>query len=59
MAEIENKITACDKCLRASCWQGLFFCEDYMTAGTIEKTVEELRDLNLENECYWKEASHE
>jgi hypothetical protein len=41
-------VTVCDKCLRDSCLQGVFYCEDYLTAGTTEKTIEELRKLNLD-----------
>ena len=50
-----NKITVCSKCLCASCWQGIFYCDEYKTAGTVEKTVEELTKLNLENSDYWKD----
>lgn len=46
-------IAVCDKCLRASCWLGKFYCENYLTAGTIEKTREELLELDLENPEYW------
>lgn len=39
-AEIMKKtITVCDKCLCASCWNGIFYCDDYKNAGTIEKTM--------------------
>ncbi len=50
-------ITVCAACLRASCWQGKFLCEDYLTAGTAEKTREELEALGLENPDYWKEVT--
>ena len=33
---------------------GIFFCPDYRTEGTVQKTVAELRALGLENESYWK-----
>ncbi len=46
-------VTVCSACLCASCWQGEFYCDDYRIAGTVEKTVEELKQLNLENACYW------
>ena len=49
-----EKITVCDKCLQASCWQGLFMCDDSRLAGTVQKTVSELKELNLENPSYWK-----
>lgn len=47
-------VTVCDKCLQASCWQGIFYCDDYKAAGTIQKTRKELAKLNLENSDYWK-----
>jgi epoxyqueuosine reductase QueG len=47
-------ITVCDKCLQASCWQGLFMCDKSQTAGTVKKTEEELSLLNLEHPSYWK-----
>lgn len=49
----DERITVCDKCLQASCWQGSFMCDDARTAGTVVKTVSELRKLNLEHESYW------
>lgn len=49
-----KKITVCDKCLTASCWQGLFMCDDSKFAGTVEKTIDELKKLNLEHSSYWK-----
>lgn len=52
---ISNKVVVCDACLRASCWQGIFYCDDYKTAGTIEKTVEELRQLAREHPSYWED----
>lgn len=50
----DDKITVCDRCLQASCWQGEFMCEDCWAAGTVEKTVADLRDLNREHPDYWK-----
>lgn len=52
-------ITVCDHCFHASCWQGIFYCDDYKTAGTVEKTRKELKkmaDAGLcvaENSDYW------
>lgn len=51
-----EKVTVCSECLTACCWQGLFYCEKFQNSGTVEKTPDELRALNLENECYWKQA---
>ena len=47
-------VTVCASCLRASCWQGSFYCEKYKTAETVEKTRGELRKLNLESSDYWE-----
>lgn len=52
--DISVSVTVCDKCLQASCWQGIFMCDEARTAGTVVKTVGELRELNLENEDYWR-----
>lgn len=49
-----DRITVCDKCLKASCWQGIFMCDEARTAGTIIKTVAELRPLGLEHQDYWR-----
>ena len=50
----ERTVTVCDKCFRASCWQSEFMCDEALTAGVVEKTIEELKKLSLENECYWQ-----
>ena len=47
-------ITVCANCLRASCWKGIFYCEEYKTSGTVEKTIEDLGRLKLEHPDYWK-----
>jgi hypothetical protein len=49
-----EKITVCDKCLRASCWQGIFMCDESRLAGTVQKTKHELEKLNLEHSSYLK-----
>ena len=56
MSKIDDggKITVCDACLTACCWQGIFYCDKYKTAGIKQMTVKELRILNRENESYWK-----
>jgi len=51
----ERIITVCSACLQASCWQGEFYCDQYKTAGTVEKTVAELTKLNREHPSYWTE----
>ena len=50
-------VTVCSACLQASCWNGHFYCVDYQTAGTVEKTREELRALDLEHPSYWEKAA--
>ena len=51
-----STVTVCDKCLRASCWQGIWMCEESQFAGTVEKTTEELKKLDREHSDYWKEC---
>lgn len=53
MKRRQRLITVCDACLRACCWHGVFFCEDYQTAGTTKKTARELRALDLEHPSYY------
>lgn len=49
-------VTVCSVCLRACCWQGRFMCDDAQNAGTVEKTVDELKRLNRgESSMYWGE----
>jgi hypothetical protein len=48
-----DPVTVCDNCLQASCWQGEFYCDNYKTAGTTEKTRKELAKLALESSDYW------
>ena len=57
MADEQRLVTVCDACLQASCWQGIFYCNDYETAGTVDKTVAELRKLALEHPSYWDEEN--
>ena len=47
-------VTVCSECLQASCWQGIFMCENAINAGTVQKTKEELKQLNLEHPSYWE-----
>lgn len=48
-----RRVTVCSACLKASCWQGTWPCEKARGAGTVAKTVGELRELALESESYW------
>ena len=47
-------ITVCDRCMRACCWQGVFFCDNYMGAGTVEITRAKAKALGLEHPDYWR-----
>lgn len=48
----EELIAVCDKCLMASCWQGIFMCDGSATAGTTRRTRRELISLGLEHPDY-------
>lgn len=56
--ENRETITVCDKCLCASCWQGIFMCQLSRNAGTLEKTRTELEALGLEHPSYWDNLTH-
>jgi len=45
-------VTVCSACKRASCWQAIFFCDDFFEAGTVQMYKSELLLLGLENESY-------
>jgi hypothetical protein len=50
---LDRKITVCDRCLQASCWQGVFMCDAARSAGTREATVAQLALLRREASDYW------
>ena len=50
----DDLITVCAVCLQASCWQGIFMCQQSDIADVVQKTRRELKALNLENPHYWK-----
>lgn len=54
-ADDDRAVTVCSKCLRASCFQGEFFCEEYRSASTVGRTVAELRAAAREHPDYWTE----
>ena len=56
MLSDDQKITVCSACLRACCWQGYYMCDTARSAGTVEKTVAELRELNLEDGDWWPDS---
>lgn len=49
----QKKITVCSECLRASCWQGIFYCENYKNGGDMEVPINELEEWKLEDSSYW------
>jgi hypothetical protein len=55
--EKENKIIeVCDKCFQASCWYGEFMCCEADVAGTVKKTIKQLRKIKTgEHEDYWSD----
>ena len=50
---LDSMVTVCDECLRASCWQGRFYCERYKSAGTMKMPRARLEKLALEHPSYW------
>lgn len=48
-----RKITVCDSCLMACCWQGQMYCDNAKSAGTVDKTLAELHSLNREHPSWW------
>lgn len=53
----DDLVTVCSSCLKASCWWGEFYCDNYKTSGTVDKTVAELKALALEHPDYWKRGN--
>ena len=49
---LNYELDVCDKCLRAVCWWGIFYCDDYQSAGTTKMTVRELIKLKREHQSY-------
>ena len=50
----DDLITVCDACEQASCWQGIFYCQSYKTAGIKQMTRAALTVKGLEHPSYWK-----
>lgn len=49
-------VEVCSACKRAACFQGVFFCEEYRSAGTRLIDVKVLERLDLEHPDYWQPA---
>ena len=52
-----RRVTVCDSCLQASCVQGIFYCDDYKTAGMVDLPIDVLERLRRENPSYWEAES--
>ncbi len=48
-----KRVQVCSKCLTAACWYVEFMCDEASSAGTVVKTVGELKALNREHSDYW------
>ena len=51
-------VTVCSACLQASCWNGEFYCDNSLGAGTVQKTVGELWEINREHPSYYLGRFH-
>jgi hypothetical protein len=52
----EPKIYVCQACLCRSCWDAVFFCQEYKQADLVLKTEAELRALDREHPDYFMPA---
>lgn len=53
----ERMVTVCARCKKASCWRGLFFCDDALHANVERLPVSELERLGLEHSDYYAESA--
>lgn len=53
MSDKIEMVTVCNKCLKATCWQGLFMCDESQTAGIIDMPIEDLKKINREHPSHW------
>lgn len=51
--KMHKRIPVCSDCLQASCWQGIFMCDNSKNAGVVYRTKRELRKLKREHPSYW------
>ena len=56
---LDSKITVCNKCFQASCWQGETICDEYEKSDMKRMTVMDLIKMKLsyknqESPEYWK-----
>lgn len=53
----ERRIDVCSACLKATCWYGLFMCDEARTADVIKMPVSRLQELNREHPDYWTDEA--
>lgn len=54
---LNKYVEVCDECLQASCYHGKFMCPEASGAGTILKTISELKELDIEHEDNWSDET--
>jgi hypothetical protein len=52
--ERAREVAVCSACKRASCFQGVWFCEEARSASVVWLSVDVLRELDREHPCYWR-----
>jgi hypothetical protein len=52
MEDDNDEIWVCTECLQASCWAGIFMCQESRTANIKKITKGEARKLKVEHEDY-------
>lgn len=50
---MSRMITVCAACERASCSQGMFYCDRWKGAGTKELPLKTVQWMNREHPSYW------
>ena len=51
---MSHYVTVCDKCLKASCWLGIFMCDEAQNAGLTVISWRKAAALKLEHSDYYK-----
>ena len=55
---LENvTVTVCAACHTASCWHGVFLCNEARRAGTVELSIDELNALALEHPSHYSDCA--
>jgi hypothetical protein len=50
----EKLITVCAACLRASCWQGVYYCDEASNSATVQLPRSKLIALRREHPSFWR-----